>query len=103
MLHPTKLIEIIKGLAPFTWELLLTFCASPNASRKRKKAEEDEPMPTGEEDWEDDPNDDPNLKSGDADPGDSAGRSWRRDYPGFSRNPIFACTFIARHRSINLE
>ncbi|KAJ7474674.1 hypothetical protein B0H11DRAFT_2282210 [Mycena galericulata] len=88
MLHPTKLIEIIKGLAPFTWELLLTFCASPNASRKRKKTEEDEPMPTGEGDWEDDPNDDPNLESGDADPGDSAGRSWTRDYPGFSRNPI---------------
>jgi hypothetical protein len=103
MLHPTKLIEIIKGLAPFTWELLLTFCASPNASRKRKKAEEDEPMPTGEGDWEDDPNDDPNLESGDADPGDSAGRSWTRDYPGFSRNPIFVCTFITCRRSTNLE
>ncbi|KAJ7869602.1 hypothetical protein B0H14DRAFT_2571780 [Mycena olivaceomarginata] len=42
---------------------------------KRKKAEEDEPMTTEEGDWEDDPNDDPNLESGDADPRDSAGRS----------------------------
>ncbi|KAJ7770378.1 hypothetical protein B0H14DRAFT_3590729 [Mycena olivaceomarginata] len=69
MLHPQKLIEIMEGLAPFTWGILHTFCASPNASRKRKKAEEDEPMPVGEEDWEDDPNDDPDLESGEADPG----------------------------------
>jgi hypothetical protein len=93
MLHPQKLIEIMEGLAPFTWGILHTFCASPNASRKRKKAEEDEPMPVGEEDWEDDPNDDPDLESGEADPGSSAGRSWTRDYPGFSRNPIFVRIF----------
>ncbi|KAJ7455023.1 hypothetical protein B0H11DRAFT_1740201 [Mycena galericulata] len=89
MLHPTRLIEIIQGLAPFTWGLLLTFCASPNASRKRRKVDEDEPMPSTDEDWADDPNDDPNLEAGDADPGDSAGHGWTKDYPGFSRNPVF--------------
>ncbi|KAJ7799156.1 hypothetical protein B0H14DRAFT_3788541 [Mycena olivaceomarginata] len=108
MLHPQKLIEIMEGLAPFTWGILHTFCASPNASRKRKKAEEDEPMPVGEEDWEDDPNDDPDLESGEADPGSSAGRSWTRDYPGFSRNPIFAILLtismlaFVRNRATNI-
>ncbi|KAJ7800306.1 hypothetical protein B0H14DRAFT_3785954 [Mycena olivaceomarginata] len=108
MLHPQKLIEIMEGLAPFTWGILHTFCASPNASQKRKKAEEDEPMPVGEEDWEDDPNDDPDLESGEADPGSSAGRSWTRDYPGFSRNPIFAILLtismlaFVRNRATNI-
>ncbi|KAJ6624449.1 hypothetical protein B0H10DRAFT_1943318 [Mycena sp. CBHHK59/15] len=108
MLHPTKLIETVEGLAPFTWGILHTFCASPNASRKRKKAEQDEPMPAGEEDWEDDQNDDPDLESGEADPGPSAGRSWTRDYPGFSRNPIFAILLtismlaFVRNRATNI-
>ncbi|KAJ7784977.1 hypothetical protein DFH07DRAFT_763594 [Mycena maculata] len=108
MLHPTKLIEIIQGLAPFTWGLLHTFCASPNASRKRKKVDEDEPMPSMDEDWADDPNDDPNLEAGDADPGDSAGRVWTKDYPGFSRNPVFVILLticmlaFVRNRATNI-
>ncbi|KAJ7852900.1 hypothetical protein B0H14DRAFT_2580662 [Mycena olivaceomarginata] len=101
MLHPTKLIEVIQELAPFTWGLLHTFCASPNTSRKRRKGDEDQPMPTGDEDWADDPNDDPNLESGDANPEDSAGRSWTKDYPRFSRNPIFVCTFKPLSRMID--
>ncbi|KAF8184133.1 hypothetical protein K438DRAFT_1974716 [Mycena galopus ATCC 62051] len=108
ILHPQKLIEIVEGLAPFTWGILHTFCASPNAFRKRKKAEQDEPMPAGEEDWEDDPNDNPDLESGEADPGFEAGRSWTRDYPGFSRNPIFAILLtismlaFVRNRATNI-
>ncbi|KAF8133112.1 hypothetical protein K438DRAFT_2128783, partial [Mycena galopus ATCC 62051] len=89
MLHPEKLIEIFKERAPFTWNLLHTFCASPNAWRKWKSADEDEPMLDADEDWPDDPNDDLNLESGDPDPVDSAGHSWKNDYPGFSRNPVF--------------
>ena len=50
-------------------------------------------MPPPDEDWEDDPNDDPNLESGDADLGDSAGHGWTKDYPGFSRNPVFVRAF----------
>ncbi|KAJ6599467.1 hypothetical protein B0H10DRAFT_2323100 [Mycena sp. CBHHK59/15] len=65
-------------------------------------------MPAGEEDWEDDPNDDPDLESGEADPGPSAGRSWTRDYPGFSWNPIFAILLtismlaFVRNRATNI-
>ncbi|KAJ7435714.1 hypothetical protein B0H11DRAFT_2295371 [Mycena galericulata] len=108
MLHPTRLIEIIQGLAPFTWGLLHTFCASPNASRKRRKVDEDEPMPSADEDWADDPNDDPNLEAGDADPGDSAGRGWTKEYPGFSRNPVFVILLticmlaFVRNRATNI-
>ncbi|KAK7036387.1 hypothetical protein R3P38DRAFT_2517628 [Favolaschia claudopus] len=105
LLHPTKLIEIIKGLAPFTWGLLHTFSASPNASRKRRNTNADEEMQ--EEDWIDDPNDDP-LESGDAGLAESIGSSWHKDYPGFSRNPVFAIlvtiTMLAfvRNRATNL-
>ncbi|KAJ7443553.1 hypothetical protein FB451DRAFT_1568645 [Mycena latifolia] len=94
LLHPTKLVEIIKGLAPFTWGILHTFCTSPNRSRRQRKAEEDVPMPSsdpsvGEEDWADDPNDDPDLEAGEADPAGTPKRNWSKDYPGFSRNPVF--------------
>ncbi|KAK6969215.1 hypothetical protein R3P38DRAFT_3337140 [Favolaschia claudopus] len=105
LLHPTKLIDIIKGLAPFTWGLLHTFSASPNASRKRRNTNADEEMQ--EEDWIDDPNDDP-LESGDAGLAESIGSSWQKDYPGFSRNPVFAIlvtiTMLAfvRNRATNL-
>ncbi|KAJ6626401.1 hypothetical protein B0H10DRAFT_2304127 [Mycena sp. CBHHK59/15] len=74
LLHPKEIIEIIKGLAPFTWGILHTFCASPNRSRKQQKKNEDEPMPPSgtteeeEEDWMDDPNDDPNVEAGESDP-----------------------------------
>ncbi|KAK6984169.1 hypothetical protein R3P38DRAFT_3333012 [Favolaschia claudopus] len=108
VLHPTKLVEIIQRLAPFTWNLLHTFSASPNASRKRRKSDKGEEMVTEEEDWIDDPNDDSNLESGEADPGDFAGHGWRKDYPGFARNPVFAIlmtiTMLAfvRNRATNL-
>ncbi|KAJ7478295.1 hypothetical protein FB451DRAFT_1172630 [Mycena latifolia] len=73
LLHPTKLVEFIKGLAPFTWGIFHAFSTSPNRSRRQRKAEEDVPMPpsdpsAGEEDWADDPNDDPDLEAGEADP-----------------------------------
>ncbi|KAJ7852217.1 hypothetical protein B0H14DRAFT_2581055 [Mycena olivaceomarginata] len=94
----------IPGLAPFTWGLLHTFCASPNASRKRQKGDKDQLMPATDEDWADDPNDDPNLESGDADPEESTGRNWTKDYPGFSRNPVFTICMLAfvRNRATNI-
>jgi hypothetical protein len=74
LLHPTNLVEIFEELAPFTWDLLHTFSASPKKSRKQKSADSDEPMPAADDDdWIDDGDDDPNLESGDADPGDSSG------------------------------
>jgi hypothetical protein len=104
-LHPTKLIEIIKGLAPFTWGILHTFCASPNRARKQRKMEEDGPMSSeesrDEEDWEDDPNDDPNLEEGESDPAGTSQSHWSHEYPGFSRNPVFVCVAKAVFSKIN--
>lgn len=97
LLHPAKLIDIIKGLAPFTWGILHTFCASPNRARKQR-SEQDEPMPPSEpteeeDDWADDPNADPDMESGETDPSAAPGRRWSEDYPGFSRNPVFVRLF----------
>jgi hypothetical protein len=95
------LVEIIKELAPFTWGILHTFSASPNKARKYRKTDEDVPMPPSqtsagveagvEEDWADDPNDDENVEEGEANPDGAPNRPWSKDYPGFSRNPIFVC------------
>ncbi|KAJ7028826.1 hypothetical protein C8F04DRAFT_1265579 [Mycena alexandri] len=89
LLHPTKLIGIIKELAPFTWGILHTFSTSPNRARRQRKADEDVPMSETEEDWEDDPNDDPDIEKGKSDPASAPKRGWADDYPGFSRNPVF--------------
>ncbi|KAJ7834459.1 hypothetical protein B0H14DRAFT_3462048 [Mycena olivaceomarginata] len=92
LLHPAKLIDIIKRLAPFTWE-------------------QDEPMPPSkpteeEDDWADDPNADPDVESGEADPSAAPGRRWSEDYPGFSRNPaiLLAICMLAfiRNRATNV-
>jgi hypothetical protein len=49
-----------------------------------------------DEDWEDDPNDDDtNVESGDSDPASTPNRGWSKDYPGFSRNPIFVSVLKA--------
>lgn len=97
LLHPEKLIEVIKGLAPFTWGILHTFSASPNKSRRYRKTDGDVPMPQSEtnadEDWEDDPNDDTNIEAGEADPSSASNHGWSKDYPGFSRNPVFVRIF----------
>lgn len=92
LLHPTKLVEIIKELAPFTWGILHTFSASPNKARKQRKTDEDVPMPPSagvEEDWADDPNDDENVEEGEANPSSIPKRQWSKEYPRFSRNPVF--------------
>ncbi|KAJ7454208.1 hypothetical protein FB451DRAFT_1184959 [Mycena latifolia] len=96
LLHPQKLIEVFKGLAPFMWQILHTFCASPNNHRRRQAADaaaadldEDDPMPDADSEDDEDWGDDPNLEAGEADP-DSVPPHWSREYPGFARNPVFA-------------
>ncbi|KAJ7791458.1 hypothetical protein B0H14DRAFT_2624967 [Mycena olivaceomarginata] len=98
LLHPQKLIQVFKDLAPFMWQILHTFCASPNNHRRRQAAEidvlvddlgEDDPMPDVDSEDEEDWADDPNLESGEVDP-DSVPSHWSREYAGFSRNPVFA-------------
>ncbi|KAJ7337029.1 hypothetical protein DFH08DRAFT_705992 [Mycena albidolilacea] len=79
LLHPQKLIEVFKDLAPFMWQIMHTFCASPNNHRRRRAAEadaveamgdsdEDVLMPDVESEDEKDWADDPNLEAGEADP-----------------------------------
>jgi hypothetical protein len=76
---------------------MTTFSASPNKARKYRKTNEDVLMPPSqtsvgvEEDWADDPNDDENVEEGEANPDGAPNRSWSKDYPRFSRNPIFVC------------
>ncbi|KAJ7837890.1 hypothetical protein B0H14DRAFT_2588977 [Mycena olivaceomarginata] len=98
LLHPQKLIQVFKDLAPFMWQILHTFCASPNNHRRRQAAEiavpvdelgEDDPMPDVDSEDEEDWSDDPNLESGEVDP-DSVPSHWSREYAGFARNPVFA-------------
>ncbi|KAJ7876876.1 hypothetical protein B0H14DRAFT_2342476 [Mycena olivaceomarginata] len=98
LLHPQKLIQVFKDLAPFMWQILHTFCASPNNHRRRQAAEidvlvddlgEDDPMPDVDSEDEEDWADDPNLESGEVDP-DSVPSHWSREYAGFARNPVFA-------------
>ncbi|KAJ7505795.1 hypothetical protein B0H11DRAFT_2272573 [Mycena galericulata] len=110
LLNPMRLVETVQGLAPFTWGILNTFCASPNRSRTQRKANTDDPMPEttpAEPDWDDDPND-VDIDSGDADPDAAPQRSWSKDYPGFSRNPVFAILLticmlaFVRNRATNL-
>ncbi|KAJ6558912.1 hypothetical protein B0H10DRAFT_2446077 [Mycena sp. CBHHK59/15] len=97
LLHPQKLVEVFKSLAPFMWGILHTFCASPNRYRTRYAAdvaaaapglEEDDPMADAGEDENDDWPDDPNLESGEGDP-DKVPPHWSGEYAGFSRNPVF--------------
>ncbi|KAK7035018.1 hypothetical protein R3P38DRAFT_3184554 [Favolaschia claudopus] len=109
ILHPTKLSEIVRGLAPFTWGLLHTFVASPNRARKQRAAADDTPMPLEEEEeWGDDPNDDSDVETGDANPENITQTAWSKDYPGFSRNPVFVILLVVcmlgfvRNRSTNL-
>ncbi|KAJ7823822.1 hypothetical protein B0H14DRAFT_2597693 [Mycena olivaceomarginata] len=85
LLHPQKLIQVFKDLAPFMWQILHTFCASPNNHRRRQAAEIAVLIPKTRKDWADDPN----LESGEVDP-DSVPSHWSREYAGFARNPVFA-------------
>ncbi|KAJ7875119.1 hypothetical protein B0H14DRAFT_2343364 [Mycena olivaceomarginata] len=98
LLHPQKLIQVFKDLAPFMWQILHTFSASPNNHRRRQAAEiavladdlgEDDPMPDVDSEDEEDWADDPNLESGEVDP-NSVPSHWPQEYVGFARNPVFA-------------
>jgi hypothetical protein len=102
LLHPQKLIQVFKDLAPFMWQILHTFSASPNNHRRRQAAEiavladdlgEDDPMPDVDSEDEEDWADDPNLESGEVDP-NSVPSHWPQEYVGFARNPVFVSRFV---------
>jgi hypothetical protein len=100
LLQPQKLIQVFKDLAPFMWQILHTFCASPNSHRRQQAADiavsvdEDEQMLDADSEDEDDWANDPNLESGEVDP-DSVPSHWSQEYLGFARNPVFVSKFAA--------
>ena len=86
LLRPETILAKYQELAPFTWELLHTFTASPNKYRKRKGRgnERSSEGPHDDDDWDDDPNfaeDEPE-------------KTWSESPPtpeGFQRNPNIVC------------
>jgi hypothetical protein len=92
LLSPATLVEKFKGSAPFMFDLLHTFAASPNKYRKQRATQQRQSR-TGDSmegaedaDWEDDPNVDENGADSKQPSSD-----WTKEYEGFSRNPIFVC------------
>jgi hypothetical protein len=80
LLQPQKIMDKYQEHAPFTWDLLYTFAASPNKWRKEKAKKKTAGDQDDEEDWEDDPN----L------PDDEPEKTWHVPQipEGFSRNPV---------------
>jgi len=80
LLQPQKIMDKYREHAPFTWDLLYTFVASPNKWRKEKAKKATAVDEGDEEDWEDDPN----L------PDDEPEKTWSVPQipEGFSRNPV---------------
>ena len=86
LLRPETILAKYQELAPFTWELLHTFTASPNKYRKRKGRgnERSSEGPHDNDDWDDDPNF--------AD--DEPEKMWSESPPtpkGFQCNPNIVC------------
>lgn len=78
LLEPQKIMDKYREHAPFTWDLLYAFAASPNKWRKEKAKKAI--ASSEEDDWEDDPN----L------PDDEPEKTWNVPHTpeGFSRNPV---------------
>ncbi|KAF9070833.1 hypothetical protein BDP27DRAFT_1419605 [Rhodocollybia butyracea] len=105
ILHPSKIIDMYKELAPFMWNILMAFTLSLNKHRvklEQKKARTSQEI-TGEDsdsDWDDDPN-----------VLDDSGRSQGSHIPeGFSRDPVLAVmatismlVFVNNHSSNALQ
>ncbi|KAJ7195376.1 hypothetical protein GGX14DRAFT_575693 [Mycena pura] len=113
LLDPSKLADKYRALAPFFFELLHVFVASPNKYRKYnmdKGAEDGSDGPeenSGEENdngWDDDPNEDHD----EAGYTEAENTSQWQGFEGFSRNPIFAIIVaismlaFVRNRATNL-
>ena len=95
LLSPATLVKKFKGAAPFMFDLLQTFSASPNKYRKQRAAQQKRSktgssVDSEDTDWEDDPNVDENAADDEQPSGD-----WTKEYEGFSHNPIFVCAYAA--------
>lgn len=85
LLQPSKLQEKYQSLAPFTWEFLYVFTASPNKSRKQKQQSGGSDGRDDDEDWCDDPNIDEDETP--------LSEEATTTPEGFSRNPHLVISF----------
>ncbi|KAJ7145300.1 hypothetical protein C8R43DRAFT_1129975 [Mycena crocata] len=111
LLDPSKLADKYRVLAPFFFELVYVFVASPNDYRNyhmEQKVDSESRGSVGEDeaagDWADDPNEDyDEAGHPEAEP-----TSQWESFEGFSRNPIFAIILVismlafVRNRATNL-
>ncbi|TFY53755.1 hypothetical protein EVJ58_g9273 [Rhodofomes roseus] len=121
LLQPGKIAARLQELAPFTFELLHEFAAAPNAYRLRRQRDGEGVAAAasrdgtgdggGDEDgwesggeWEESDLADPEAADGDR----RFSTQWRKEYPGFLRNPCFAVTVaiamlgFVRNRATNV-
>jgi hypothetical protein len=91
LLDPSKLADKYRAIAPFFFELLHVFVASPNKYRKYKDTPMDDEEADAENvgDWGDDPNEDYD----EAGHPEAESTSQWEGFEGFSRNPIFVSHF----------
>jgi hypothetical protein len=96
ILKPETLATIYQDKAPFTFQILHTFAASPNPYRKKRAkggsglnatSEAREPS-ISINDFDEDSGDEIADPSGSVPIGAASG--WEKQYPGFSRNPLLA-------------
>ncbi|KAF8599335.1 hypothetical protein BDV93DRAFT_591835 [Ceratobasidium sp. AG-I] len=96
-LIPQNLMRHLQVLMPTTFRILLHFATKPNRYRKNKTQRENQsslspeetPLDASPEECSDD-EDDIDLDANFGDAGDLDGTDWRKDFPGFSRNPYMA-------------
>lgn len=87
LLQPQRIMDKYCEHAPFTWNILYAFAASPNKFRKQKSRKVAASEAEGNEDWEDDPN----LAD------DEPEKTWSvpQTPEGFARNPVLVSSFRA--------
>nr|VWP01094.1 Sensor protein zRas [Ganoderma boninense] len=105
LLQPAALLRDLRLKAPFTFGYLYAFTTAPNKYRIQSGQSQGEDVFTeGPSDAAVDWTDDPNVENGQS----GGARAWEKDFPGFSRNPLFAilvavfiCAFV-RNRATNI-
>ena len=97
LMKPETLITTYRENAPFTFNILHTFAASPNPYRNKKarrEAKEQSTQPTAvrrDQLLSTDESDDEDVADGEYHIGTDS--EWKKEYPGFSRNPLLVSSF----------
>jgi hypothetical protein len=97
LMKPETLITTYRENAPFIFNILHTFAASPNPYRNKKarrEAKEQSTQPTAvrrDQLLSTDESDDEDVADGEYHIGTDS--EWKKEYPGFSRNPLLVSSF----------